>query len=155
MTQQFNIENIGDLVAKFEELSEKMQKRIAWKAVKKGAGVIRDAAEANAKKIDAPARDGETDSQIFPYIKIQKASKIAKAERAVAYRIGVEGQAIYDGVRAPPTYWRFVEFGTEKTKAQPFLRPAMEQNMNAAANAIVTELWSELAKAAAKAAKGK
>lgn len=153
MSEKFTLENVNGLVEKFEQLSEKLQKRIAWKAVKKGAGVIRDAAEANAKKLDAPARQGEEDSQIFPYIRIQKASKIAKAERAVAYRIGVEGQAIYEGVRVPPTYWRFVEFGTEKSRAQPFLRPAMEQNQQAAAKAIVDELWSELAKQAAKSSK--
>ena len=39
-----------------------------------------------------------------------------------------------------PYYWRFVEFGTSKMPAKPFLRPAFEQTKEKAATEIITTL---------------
>lgn len=155
MANQFPIEDIGNLTEQFANLSEQMQGRIGWGAAKKAAGVIRDAAEENAKRIDAPKRPGDKiDSKIYPYIVVQKATKIGKAEKAVAYRVGVQGQAIYEGVREPPTYWRFVELGTAKTPAQPFLRPAMQSNQGKVVQVLKDELWRRITKEVDKQKRG-
>lgn len=43
-----------------------------------------------------------------------------------------------------PFYWRFVEFGTSKMPAKPFLRPAFEQSKHQAAKAIIHTLRTEI-----------
>ena len=45
-----------------------------------------------------------------------------------------------------PYYWRFVEFGTSKMPAKPFLRPAFEQTKEQASSAIISTLREEILK---------
>jgi HK97 gp10 family phage protein len=45
-------------------------------------------------------------------------------------------------------YWRFVEFGTVKMSAQPFLRPAFDMRKNDALQAIKTRLAQRIEQAA-------
>lgn len=44
-------------------------------------------------------------------------------------------------------YWRFVEFGTERTAAKPFLRPAMEASIAPATEVFIQTYWKEIDKA--------
>ena len=46
-------------------------------------------------------------------------------------------------------YARFVEFGTVKTPPQPFMRPALEDNITPATEAMKTRLRARLKKAGA------
>lgn len=54
-----------------------------------------------------------------------------------------------------PFYWRFVEFGTSKMAARPFMRPAFEGTKFAAVRAIITDagprVQAEVAKLGATA----
>ena len=45
-----------------------------------------------------------------------------------------------------PNYWHFVEYGTSKMAAVPFLRPAFNSNQQAAIDAFADKLKSELDK---------
>jgi HK97 gp10 family phage protein len=45
-------------------------------------------------------------------------------------------------------YWRFVEFGTTRMAAQPFLRPAFDVKKNEAVTAITTRLAERIEQAA-------
>ena len=47
-------------------------------------------------------------------------------------------------------YFLFLEFGTEKMRARPFLRPAFEQRKEDALNVIVNEMQAGLARAERK-----
>lgn len=60
----------------------------------------------------------------------------------------------YD-VKNDPFYWRFVEFGTSKMPARPFLRPAFEANKDKAVTIIRDKLKVTIAKAAAKVSRGR
>lgn len=51
-------------------------------------------------------------------------------------------------------YWKFVEFGTAKMPAQPFMRPAFEANKEAAVAAIGEKLDERIQKHAADLARG-
>ncbi len=46
-----------------------------------------------------------------------------------------------------------MEFGTERTSAQPFLRPAMENNIDQVVTVFVREYGKAIDRAIAKAAK--
>lgn len=58
-------------------------------------------------------------------------------------RLGVVGKAYEKS--STTFYWRFHEFGTEKMKAQPFLRPAFESNTGAALDTIVSMTERQIA----------
>ena len=45
-----------------------------------------------------------------------------------------------------PNYWHFVEYGTSKTPAVPFLRPAFDKNVQVAINAFAKTLKDEIDK---------
>ena len=56
-------------------------------------------------------------------------------------------------VNWPPFWWRFVEFGTSKMSAKPFLRPAFDTNVNSVAEEMKSDLAKAIDRAAAKLAK--
>ncbi|GAB3388119.1 HK97-gp10 family putative phage morphogenesis protein [Lysobacter fragariae] len=58
-------------------------------------------------------------------------------------------------VRRRAWYWRFKEFGTEKMRAEPFMRPAFEGKKEAALNVIIETLKTGIDRIAAKLAKGR
>ena len=49
-----------------------------------------------------------------------------------------------------PFYWRFVEFGTSKMPAQPFLQPAFVSKKEQAAREIITTLRDDILREAKK-----
>lgn len=144
---EYKMEDISKLIKVFEKLEEKVQSKIAWGATKKAAAVIKDNAIKNAMMIDDP----KTKERIVENMHIQKASKIAKKEKAVAYRVGVLGGASYDdGEEGNPGgatfYWRFIEFGTSKVKARPFLRPAASESVGKVMHVLENEMWDRMLK---------
>lgn len=145
--ESFDLKGLDGLLKKFHSLDSKIQKRLGWGAVRKGALVIRDQAVRNARRIDKPKRpQDKVDSSIAPFIAYQRGSIITNRHPEwLAYRIGVKGGAKYS-TRVPPTYWRYVEFGTSKTRAQPFMRPAMRSTMHTVADTIGRELWKRVEK---------
>lgn len=52
-------------------------------------------------------------------------------------------------------YWRLVEFGTRKTQAKPFMRPALEKNSPAAISEFVKHAKKSIERTVKKASKGK
>lgn len=152
----YNIKDPSKLIKKFEKLSEEVQGKVGWGATKAGAIVLRDQARLNASKVNDP----KTPTEIAKNIDIQRASKIAKREKACAYRIGVVGgaktpryreDAQGQGNKGGATfYWRFIEFGTAKMRAQPFLRPAAIQSVPAVSKKVRDVLWKGINKATDK-----
>lgn len=103
-----------------------------------GAKVFRDAA-----KETAPVKTGLLQAQII-------ASRRRTAENVAKYTVLVKKPKLalvavrksgrkagkYHQIAGPQTYGRFIEFGTSKMAAKPFLRPAAVQNTDAALSAI-------------------
>ena len=86
MADKFNLDNVKGLLDKLSKLDAEVQKKISWSSLRKGAAVVQKNAIENAKKIDVLPEEGKEDSKIYPFIKIQKASKIAKNGKRVAFR---------------------------------------------------------------------
>lgn len=138
MANEFRIEGLDGVLRKMRSLSPKLQKKGAVAAVRKGANIVRDDARRRAKEFDDPA----TKESIARNIVTQVNNRLGKRVGGVALRVGVRG-----GARVSPDnvgYWRFLEFGTSKAQAQPFMRPALESNVDQATTAIVTELNRQL-----------
>lgn len=118
------------------------------RALRKGANVIRDAARQNAKRVDDPG----TSEQIVKNIVVQGGGrKREKKEGGPMVRVGVLGGARdmskYGELKGAGSgnpggdtwYWRLVEFGTSRTQAKPFMRPAMNDKAQAAFDAAAAD----------------
>jgi HK97 gp10 family phage protein len=101
--------------------------------------IVRDAARDTAKLFDDP----ETDMSVWRRITVRDGRRRADA---FVTRVGVAGGARSSRSKDPPWYWRLVEFGTEKTLAQPFMRPALDNNAEAVAARFTRELNAQIDK---------
>lgn len=159
----YQVEGLASLLGKLRTLPVKLQKKALRAAMRKGANVIKDAAKATAKQIDDP----ETSEAIYKNLAVQFSSRKSRQEGGVVMRVGVLGGARKYGNtkenvrrgRAGQTYktlgdktnpggdtwyWRFIELGTSRQPARPFLRPAMEQSGQGAIDAAAIEMNKQL-----------
>ncbi len=161
MAQQ--IEGLDDVTAKMRELSNpRKQKNAATRSARKAMAVVRKAAIANAKALD----DSNSPERIWKNITV-KASKTNKG--LVVMRVGVRGGAMsYANTAAnrranrvgqtyatagssqnpggDTWYWRFAELGTSRQAATPFLRPALNNNVEAVQDGFVADYKDQLDK---------
>lgn len=113
-----------------------------------GARVIRDAAKENV-----PVDTGLLKSQIY-------AARRRTPEHVATYSIRVRAKGKVTKVRRlkgkyttaapPPVYGKFLEFGTSKMAARPWLRPALLSNADKAIEAIKAGLSKAIERAAKK-----
>jgi len=120
--------------------NDKTVKRIARKAMRQAMNIARAAARQKAKRLDDPT----TPEKIWKEIVVQNGR--SRNKNTLVMRVGVRG-----GARIPYTnnaqnrragrvgqtyqtdgrvfYWRFLELGTSRQPATPFLRPALYENI--------------------------
>lgn len=154
------IEGLDDVLAALKALPDSITKNAAPFAMRKGANVIAKEAKARAR-----VRTGN----------LQKRIAVRKRKRrppgvALAYSVGVLGgaSATYGNTKgnrrkgivgqkyqkeSTAYYWRFLEFGTEKLAAKPFLRPAFDSKAEEAVKAIADGFRTGLTRAVTKALK--
>lgn len=132
MADLMKIQGFKELAAAMRQLPERVAKNALRAAVNAGASEIRKEARARV-----PVDSGLTKKSIHQRQIREKSS----ASRQVVY-VGVRsGGRNKDGTkRAAPWYWRFVEYGTSKMAARPFMRPAFEAKKLAAVKAIGVKL---------------
>lgn len=152
MDIRVNVEGLAAIERKLKQLPEKIGRNAMRRALRKGANVIRDAARANAKRIDDP----ETREQIWKNIAVASAGKRREKEAGgVMMRVGVRGGAKPTrGDNGTPggntTHWRFVELGTSEARAQPFLTPAGAEKAQAAYDATAADMIKQIDKELSK-----
>jgi HK97 gp10 family phage protein len=143
----------AEILRKLRTLTDKAGLKAMRRALRKGANVVRDVARQNAKRIDDPV----SASDISRNIAVQAGGKRRERQYGGAVmRVGVKGGARYrkGGGEGLPggntTHWRYLEFGTSKTKAQPFMRPAAASSAGRAAEVVGAAAEQELDKEIAK-----
>lgn len=156
---EFSLTGLDGLLGKLEAVKYETKRKGGRAALRRAAQVVRAAAEANAKRIDDP----ETAANISKNIALRWNGRLFKRTGDLGFRVGVLG-----GARIPKSkpkgsdpggpggdtrYWAFVEFGTEDAKAQPFMRPALEQSVDQVASTFIGELEKTIDRAIKRAAK--
>lgn len=152
------VKGLSDLLATMQRLPGELVSKNGgpvraslWKGVK----IIRDEARARAPKksgnlakniVARRDRDPRSNGASERYTigvkhKRWTAKKKAKARRA-------DGSIDYGD---DPYYWRFPEFGTEKQKAEPYMRPAFEVKKQQALDAFVDSIGPGIQRAVQKA----
>lgn len=141
MAETVKIEGLKELDRALKELPLKIQGNILRGAVRAGAQVIRK---------DAMARAPVDKGKLKRNIRIQRSRKSTNTSEKAT--VGVRAR----GKKDDPSnayYWKFVELGTSKMAAHPFLRPAFEAMKMKAVEAIRTYLGSRIESEAAKLGK--
>lgn len=153
-TVEFSMTGMDEVIEKLKQMSPMVQKKGGRRALARAASIVRAAARQNAMGID----DRTTRELIAKNIAMQWMSGLNRRTGDLGYRIGVRGGArdmtAYgefggEGRNNPggdTWYWRFVEFGTSEARAKPFMRPALENNVQEATNAFAAELEKQIDK---------
>ena len=151
MSVEFNIEGLDEVQEKLKRLSNpRLMKNAARRSMRKAMAIVRDAARANAKGLDDP----ETAEKIWKNIAI--AAGKARNQNEVVMRVGVRGGASFSNPNPPNTsggdtrHWRFIEFPSVNNPGTPFMRPALQNNIQAVTNSFAENFNKEIDKELAK-----
>lgn len=144
-TVTIKVEGLSQLGERMRALSAKVAQSSSKKAVAAAAGVVKKAAISNAPDSDEPHK--VADATVQPgNLKKNIVMKKVKSQLTAEYIVTVRGQRKY-GYAA--RYGRLVEFGTVKMGPKPFLRPALQDNIRKAIDAMAAKLQKEILKAGA------
>ena len=151
----FTLVGIDSLLAKIEAVGSDMKKKGGRFALRKAANIIAEKAKINARRVD----DIATGRNIADNIAVRWNGRVFKRTGDLAFRIGVlHGAELKDhpdkAKNAPTPHWRLLEFGTENMRAQPILRPAVENNVAEVINTFAREYEVALDRAIARAMRG-
>ncbi len=129
MGDSVRIHGLDEFKRKLSEVPKAMRKRVLRNALAAGAREVRDVAKRNAPvltlgtSLNAPYRKPGTVKQAIRV----RTSKADRRAGDVGVFVNVRpAKAGQRGAKNPndPFYWRFLEFGTRKMPARPFLQRA-------------------------------
>ena len=140
------VEGLAQLAKALRELPDRVAKNGLRVAVYSGAKVIRDEARLRAPKATMslgplqPPPGTLKRSVIMKHI--PELSNLTRQTFFVTVRHGKKyrKQGKKGNLSQDAWYWRFVEFGSSKMRARPFLRPALEAKRRAAVQAMKDRL---------------
>lgn len=147
------ITGLKELGQTMEALGRKTRNKLGAKAMRRGGVIIRDQARANAPVLQEKVlhrKRGTLRKAIIASTKPQKDGSV----RTIIFVRSLKNSKVLEfksktgkgGAYNPhdPFYWRFVEFGTSKMPAQPFLQPAFTSKKEQASREIITTLRDDI-----------
>lgn len=145
------LKGVDQLLAQLEGLKFEVRYKGGRFSLRKAAQVVRDAAKQNAKSVDDP----QTGRSIANNIVERWNGRLYKRTGNLGFRVGVQGGArlpgkgekVDESAGAVSPAWRLIEFGTEKMRAKPFIRPAGEQSAQKAADVFMSEFGKSIDRA--------
>jgi len=154
----FQLNGLPELLGKLDALDYDIQRKGGRFALRKAAQVLRNQARANADRVDDPA----SPANIAKNIVERWSGRTFKKTGNLMFRIGVMGGAggnksgsEQSGLPGGDTrHFRYLEFGTEKTPAQPIFRPVPAQAGQQAVDEFISQ-YSKKIDRVLKAAKKK
>ena len=118
----------------FKLLSNAEQRKVSRKAVRAGAVVFRDAVRANA-----PVHSGLLKRSVSVDTVRGSLTAGVKFKKVLAKKKGKKGRH-----KSMPYYWYFLENGTSKMPAQPFVRPAFDASVKQAEEAAFNQYLKDI-----------
>lgn len=169
---EYSIDGVEELLGKIDAVKDDIRYKGGRFALRKAAQIVRDQAIANAEKID----DFETPENISVNIALRWSGRRFKRTGDLAFRVGVLGGAEayadtkenrregkvgqfystggHSGNPGGDTwYWRLIEFGTQDTPANPFMRSALSKNISRATDEFVSQYGRAIDRALRRAQK--
>lgn len=122
----YSLKGADELSAKFKALTEEMRRKVVLPAAKDAMDIVLLDAKDRAARIDDP----ETANFIPANLAMIERKALGEDLGAVIISVGVRMRK--KGQKGGNTfYWWWVELGTEKNRAKPFIRPALANNREA------------------------
>jgi len=156
--QNIQIHGFEDFKKQLAELPGRAGRNVLRGAVNAGATVIRKEAVLRAPQYTGPVAEGHpppgTLKKSIYQKQITELSSAVQQTFFVGVRQGKRQQAVKRGknvINLDAFYGRFVEFGTSKMPAKPFLRPAFEAKKEAAIEAMRAYMAERIPKEVTKA----
>lgn len=150
----FSITGLDSLLGKLEGVSDDLRRKGGRAALRRAGNVIVDKAKANAQRLDDPV----TGRSIADNVALRWNGRLFRQTGNLGFRIGVLHGAVLKNhpdkaKNAPTPHWRLLEFGTEKMRAQPFLRPAADSSIGEVVNTFAEEYEKAVDRAIKRARK--
>lgn len=146
---QWDLKELDAVLAKMKKLPIELRKKPARSALGSAVGVVRKAAKQNALKID----DSETGRKIADNIVQRFRSKYYRQTGDIMISVGVATEKGRipkgnpdTGPKGNTPHWHLIELGTEQARAEPFLRPALTENLGRVSDVFVQKLGQQLDK---------
>lgn len=177
---KFNIAGLEEVLGKMAELKADIRLKGGRAALRKATTVAMEAAKANAERIDDPQtaqnikanialrfsnrrfkRNGDLMFRVGVLGGARSTGKSALKSAARRRRQGVASLADLGEIEGAGAgnpggdtfHWRFIELGTSRAAAQPFLRPALKQNITPVIDTFASEYDKALGRAIKRAKK--
>ena len=151
MSIEVNIEGLDEVQEKLKRLGNpRLMKNAARRSARKAMAIVRDSARANAKALDDP----QTTEKIWKNIAIAAGKTRNPSEMVM--RVGVRGGASFSNKNPPNTpggdtrHFRWLEYGSVNNPPTPFMRPALQNNIQAVTNSFAENFNKEIDKELAK-----
>lgn len=148
MAAEFKIQGLDGVLAKMRAVTDAVTNKAVRGSASRAMRVVRDAARANARRIDDP----QSAADIAKNIAVS--TKVYPRLGEVRSRVGVRGGARPDSRQRPDPkntgHWRFIEFGTSEQPARPFMLPALTNNIDKVVSTFVQDLNQNIDRVAAK-----
>lgn len=148
---KFSLTGYNAVIEKMRALPVAMRGKPGRSALGKAAAIVKKAAQANASRVDDP----ETGRRIAQNVTQRFRSKYFKRTGDLMISVGVatpKGRIPKgnpdEGAKGPTPHWHLVELGTERMKAQPFLGPALADNINPILDTFAVQLGKQIDKLA-------
>lgn len=156
---EFKLEGIEDLIGKLDAVTFDVKRKGGRFALRKAAMIAVNKAKQNAQRID----DAATGRSIAENIALRWNGKLFKRTGDLGFRIGVLTGSTRNlqpgnpdtGAGGATPHAMLVELGTSKARAQPFMRPALENNIDAVTSEFLSQYDKALTRAIKKANKAR
>lgn len=147
------VDGLNELGASMKALGDETAVSVARSMTNSAAQLVKKDAIARAPQSDEPHRVEDTEVQPGNLKKniIVRRLPPARSDVTSEHIVTVRGKK-RDGYAA--RYGRLVEHGTVNTSPQPFLRPALDENVTAAINAMKKSGTDGVARAVRKVSRG-
>lgn len=154
---EFSLIGFDDVKLKLKAVSDDAKYKGGRFALRKAANELARIVRANSEKIDDP----RTDRSIPANVAVRWNRKLFESTGNLGFRVGIMGGAggsrpsvNFQGNPGGDTrYWRHVEFGTARSRAQPFMRRALTENINELTGIVAKEFGAAMTRALRRAGK--
>ena len=158
-TEDVRVEGLDELAKALRELPKRLVRNGLRASVYAGAKVIRDEARLKAPVATRQLGPNQQPPGTLKRSIIMKQVPELSGEQKQTFFVTVRHGKKYrkqgknGNLSQDAWYWRFVEFGTVKMTARPFLRPAFESKRYEAVDAIKNRLAERIEQAAQELSK--
>lgn len=153
----FSILGASEVAFKMKAVTDDVKLRGGRFALRKAAEFLAQAVRDNSRAIDDP----KTERSIPANVDIRWNRKRYDTNGELGFRVGIRGGAggklkagaLSGNPGGDTRYWRHIEFGTSHSRAQPFMRRALADNIGPITGIFVEEFGRALTRAIKRASK--